>query len=182
MTKSVILMLAVLCAVPAAAAEAANQQSIAASLNVYVFPSEGQAAEQQSRDEGECYQWAVANTGVDPFEASKQAAAAQEQASAQQQQVAGKTRGAGLRGAAGGAAAGALIGEVASDDAGEGAAYGAVAGAIIGRRRASSAQQQAAQQGAQQVEQASALSASQTENFKKAFSVCLEAKQYMVKF
>jgi hypothetical protein len=165
-----------------AQAPAGQQKSLSATLDVYVFPAEGQGGEQQSKDEAECYQWAAGNSGVDPFELSKQTAAQQEQAAQKQQEVAEASKGAGVRGAVGGAAAGALIGEIASDDAGEGAAYGAAAGAIMARRRAKSAQQQAGQQTQQQVAQVQAVSSEQLANFKKAFSVCLEAKKYLVKY
>jgi len=175
-------VLAAVLATPASSQEPAPQKSLASSLNVYVFPTTGQAADQQSKDEAECYQWATANTGVDPFNLSKETAAAEQQAQAQQQQTQQATQGAGAKGAVKGAAAGALIGEIASDDAGEGAAYGAAAGAIAARRRGKAAQQQAAQQADQQVQQAEATEAEKRSNFNKAFSVCLEGKQYMVKF
>jgi hypothetical protein len=162
----------------ASAQQAPTQQSLSASLNVYVFPAAGQAPDQQSKDEAECYQWAVGSTGVDPFALAKQTEAQEQQA----QQVQQSTQGAGAKGALGGAAAGALIGEIADDDASKGAAYGAAAGAIMGRRRAKSAQQQAQQQSQQQIQQAEANEAQQRGNFNNAFSVCLEAKQYMVKF
>jgi hypothetical protein len=165
-----------------AQAPAGQQKSLSATLDVYVFPAEGQGGEQQSKDEAECYQWATGNSGVDPFELSKQTAAQQEQAVQKETAVKQDTRGAGARGAVRGAAAGALIGEIASDDAGEGAAYGAAAGAIMARRRAKSAQQQAGQQTQQQVAQIQAASSEQLANFKKAFSVCLEAKRYLVKY
>ena len=168
--------------VAAAGTASAQQQSLAASLNVYVFPSEGQAADQQAKDESACYQWAVQNTGVDPFELAKQTEAQEQQAQQQNQQVQQSTQGAGAKGAIGGAAAGALIGEIADDDASKGAAYGAAAGAIMARRRSRSAQQQSQQQTEQQVQQIEANSAQQRNNFNNAFSVCLEGKKYMVKF
>lgn len=71
-------------------------------------------------DEAECYQWAVTNTGSDPFEVQKQQAADAE-AEAQQQ----------------------------------------------------------VQAQSQQVQQASQA---QIDNFKKAFSACMEAKDYVAKF
>ena len=95
----------------ASAQQPAQQQSLAASLNVYVFPSDGQAPDRQSRDESECFQWAVANTGVDPFALTKQTEAQKQQAQQQQQQVQQSTQGAAAKGALGGAAAGALIGD-----------------------------------------------------------------------
>lgn len=176
------LVIALLASVSAMAEQQSGQKSLAATLNVYVFPAAGQPGDQQSREEVECYQWAVGNTGTDPFGASEQVTTAQQQATQAQQEAARASRGAGARGAVGGAAVGALIGEIASDDAGEGAAYGAAAGAIMARRRAKQAQYQTAQQGQQQVAQASSQSAAQIDNFKKAFSVCLEGKQYLVKY
>jgi hypothetical protein len=179
MYKSIVFGLL---AVMAFTAHAQQQQSISATLQVYVFPSEGQTSDQQARDESECYQWAVGNTGVDPFELDKQTEAQKQQAQQQQQQVEQQTQGAGAKGAVKGAAAGALIGEIANDDASEGAAYGAAAGAIMSRRRSRSAQQQAEQQSQQQQQQADANYQQQRGNFNNAFSACLEAKKYMVKY
>jgi len=158
------------------------QKSLSATLGVSVFPAAGQAADQQSKDEAECYQWAVQNTGVDPFAAQKQAEAAQQQAAQQQQQVQQATQGAGAKGAVKGAAAGALIGEVANNDAGQGAAYGAAAGAVVARRGAKKAQAQTQQQGQQQVQQAQAATKEQTAAFNKGFSACLEGKKYIAKY
>jgi hypothetical protein len=165
-----------------APAPPSGQKTLAATIGVYVFPSKGQDASQQSKDESECYNWAVQNTGTDPFQLAKQNEAAQQQAAQQKQQAAQAGAGAGAKGAVRGAAAGALVGEIASDDAGKGAAYGAAAGVIAGRQRAKGAQKQASAQADQQVQQTQAATAEGTANFKKAFSVCLEAKNYMVKF
>ena len=128
-----------------------------------------------SADEAACYNWAVQNTGSAPFALQKQAQQAE-------QQIDQAGKGAGAKGAVGGAAAGALIGEIASDDAGKGAAWGALAGAVIARRRTQQAKAQASQQVEQQNQQAQQATAEQIDNFKKAFSVCLEAKKYMVKY
>ena len=165
---------------PAIAAPS-GQKSLAATLNVYAFPSDGQSSSQQSKDEGDCYNWAVQNTGSDPFQAQQQVAQAQQQAAQQQQQTAQATSGAGAKGAVGGAAAGAVVGAIAGD-AGKGAAIGAGAGLIAGRSKAKGAQQATAQQSSQQVQAASQASAQQTAAFKKAFSACLEGKKYTVKY
>ena len=162
--------------------ESTGQKTLASTMNVYVFPTEGQDAKQQSMDEAECYSWAVQNTGTDPFDLQRQAQQQQAQADAQKQQVQGSSAGAGAGGAVKGAAAGALIGEIANDDAGKGAAYGAAAGLIAGRRRGKKAEQQAEQQIEQQSQQAQAATQDQVLNFKKAFSVCLEAKKYLAKY
>ncbi|MGB5630621.1 MAG: hypothetical protein WBM57_14740, partial [Woeseiaceae bacterium] len=42
-------------------------KSLSATMDVYVFPKEGQDASQQSKDEATCYEWAVGNVGADPF-------------------------------------------------------------------------------------------------------------------
>ena len=105
-------------------------KTLAATMNVYVFPNNGQDAAQQSKDEAECYSWAVTNTGTDPFELQKQAQAAQQQAQQQAQQASGATQGAGAKGAVKGAAAGALIGGIADEDKNDAAATGAAVGAI----------------------------------------------------
>ena len=161
----------------------APPKTLAATNNVYVFPTEGQTPEQQSTDEATCYGWAVQNTGSDPFNLQQQAQQQQQQAQQkQQQQIAAAGKGAGAKGAVGGAAAGALIGEIASDDAGKGAAYGAAAGAVVARRRTRQAQGEASQQVEQQSQQAQQATAEQITNFKKAFSVCLEGSKYLVKF
>jgi hypothetical protein len=155
-------------------APAQAQKSLAATIGVYVFPTTGQTAQVQSQDEAACYSWATQNTGVDPFHLSKQA---QQQTEAAQQQAAAASEGSGLKGAAKGAAGGALIGAIAGD-AGKGAAIGAASGAVVGRVRGRKAQEQAQQQ----VQGTQKATAEQMDAFKKAFSVCLEAKKYMVKF
>ena len=179
----VLAVLMIACVgVAAAQTEPAQQKSLAATINVYVFPTEGQTPEQQSTDEAACYNWAVQNTGSDPFALQKQSQQQQQQAAQAEQQIDQAGKGAGAKGAVGGAAAGALIGEIVSDDAGKGAAYGALAGAIIARRRTQRAKADASQQVEEQSQQAQQATAEQIENFKKAFSVCLEAKKYMVKY
>jgi outer membrane lipoprotein SlyB len=160
----------------------AQQKTLASTMEIYVFPNKGQAADQQSQDEAECYNWAVNQTGSDPFDLSKQSQQTQAQTEQAKKDVKGSSRGSGAGGAVGGAAAGAVIGSIVSDDAGKGAAYGAAAGLIGGRRRGKSkeksAQKSIEQQGQQQQQQI----AGQMDNFKKAFSVCLESKEYMVKY
>ncbi len=160
----------------------AQSQSLASTMDVYVFPAQGQESSQQSKDEAECYQWAVGNTGSDPFDLAKQEQADQQQAQAEMQAAQQTGQGAGMQGAARGAVAGAVIGEIADDDAGKGAAWGAAIGASRSRRRGREAQQQAQTQAASQAEYREEATAEQLTNFKNAFSVCLEAHDYMVKY
>jgi hypothetical protein len=157
-----------------------GQKTLAATLNVYAFPGAGQAVPQQSQDESDCYRWAEQNTGHDPFQLDKQAAQQQQQAAQQQQQAQQASSGSAAKGALGGAAGGAAIGAIAGN-AGKGAAIGAGVGAIANRARGQSKAQQAQQQ-AQQSQEAAKTTAAQLNDFKKAFSACLEAKKYTVKF
>ena len=176
--KKVVVIASILAAQVATQAQTqqaapSGQKSLAATMNVYVFPQQGQSPSVQSKDEAACYDWAVKNSGIDPFQLSKQT----EQQKQQAQQQAQAAQGQGVKTAAKGAAAGALIGGIAGD-AGTGAAVGAATGAVAARHRRKQAEAQAQQQtqGAQQ------YSAEQMANFKKAFSVCLEGKKYMVKY
>jgi hypothetical protein len=182
--SSVALTLAIACLAAAQSPvnEPTGQKTLAATMNVYAFPAEGQAADQQNIDEAECYTWAVNNVGTDPFQLSKQAQQQQQQAEAAKGEVSQAGKGAAGKGALVGAAGGALIGQIASDDPGTGAAVGAAVGALGGRRARRQKQAEATGQIDQQAAQQQAATAGQVEDFKKAFSVCLEAKDYLVKF
>lgn len=158
------------------------QQSLASTMEVYVFPKAGQDSSQQSQDEATCYEWAVGEVGTDPFDAQKQEQAAADQAAAQSASAQQSTQGSGARGALGGAAVGAVIGEIADDDAAKGAAWGAAIGGIGSRRRARNQADQASAQAESQYQATAQASADAIGNFKKAFSVCLEAKDYLVKY
>jgi uncharacterized protein YcfJ len=160
-----------------------GQKSLAATMNIYAFPTKGQSSSQQSEDEAACYTSGVQQTGVDPFQLQQQAQAQQQQAAAAQQQAKQAGQGDAAKGAVGGAAMGALIGSVAHGaSAGEGAAYGAAAGLLIGHRRQKEAQQQAQASATQQAQANQQATQEQMTNFKKAFSVCLQAKNYMVQY
>ncbi len=176
------LILFFLCSAAISTAYAQGGSTLASAMDVYVFPKEGQQGDQQSKDEAVCYEWAANNAGSDPFELQKQSVAQAEQTEQTVAEAEQVGRGAGVRGAARGAAAGAIIGEIADDDASEGAKYGAAAGAIRSRRKARAAKEQATEQAAQQGQAKQQATEEQIDNFKKAFSVCLEAKDYLVKY
>lgn len=159
-----------------------GQKSLAATMNVYVFPNAGQAPAQQSKDEGECYQWAVSNTGTDPFELQKKSAQQAQATEAAKQEAGDAGKGSTTRGALRGAAVGALIGGIADDEWGKGAAIGAGVGAVGGNVRGRRKDQAAQAEVEAQAQQAKATNQAQLDNFKKAFSVCLESKKYMVKY
>ena len=156
----------------------AQSQTLASTLEVSVFPAAGQDSTQQSKDEAECYSWAVDNSGSDPFELTKQQEAQKEQTDAQIAAAEDAQRGGGV---IRGAAAGAVIGEVTGGDAGESAAIGAAVGAVGNRRRNKRAQQQAAEveQYAASTEQATDA---EIEKFMNGFTACLEAKDYVAKY
>ncbi len=162
-----------------------GSQSMSHSLGLHTFPAKDQTAAQQQQDEMSCYNWARQNSGFDPVAATTaQAQAAPAQTTAP---AAPSTKGAGAKGAAGGAATGAVVGAIAGD-AGKGAAAGAAVGGIRGRRQAKLAekqtekqQQQQQQQQAQQQAQAKTQTQQNLDSFKKAFSACMEAKNYVVK-
>ena len=165
----------------AATLTAQSQQSLSSTMNVFVFPTEGQDSSQQSMDEADCYSWAVQNTGVDPFELAREAEAVQQQGQAAQNQAMQSSQGSVAAGAVGGAMVGALIGGVARGTPRRGLRVGATVGAIAGSGARAKGQAQAAQV-EQQTQQALAYTQEKADNFKKAFSVCLEAKAYMVRY
>ena len=76
------------------AQSAPSGKTLAATINIYVFPTAGQTPEKQSMEEAECYNFAVTNTGSDPFELQKQASAAKQQTEQQVQQAQAATKGA----------------------------------------------------------------------------------------
>ena len=158
-----------------------GQKSVSAALNVQVFPNAGQSASQQSQDEGACFDWAVQNTGTDPFELKKQSKEAKQQAKAAGDAAQDTRAGSGARGAVKGAAGGALVGAIAGDT-GKGAAIGAGVGVVAGRSRQRGKENQAEANANAQVAQIDQDTKSRMQDWKNAFSVCLEAKKYMVKF
>jgi hypothetical protein len=159
-----------------------STKTLASSLNIYAFPQQGQSSSQQSQAESDCYTWAVQNTGNDPFQLQKQASQ-QAQQTAQMTQQAAAQGGQGTTAATTvkGAALGTLIGGISGNE-GKGAAYGAAAGFIRGRRVQKSQSAAAAGQAQAQGQQMQAATEQDIDNFKKAFSVCLEGKGYMVKY
>ena len=177
-----VLSVSTMAAAQSTVAAPTGQRTLAATMNVHVFPADGQPAEQQSRDEAACYTWAVNNTGVDPFELSRQAQQQAQEADQAREQAQRAGAGAGAGGAVAGAAGGALIGQIVSSDPGRGAAWGAGAGLIGGRRARRQAQARATGQVEQQAGRQQQATQEQIVGFKNSFAVCLEGKGYMVRF
>jgi len=145
-----------------------TQQSLSASLGLHAFPAKDQTPQQRQTDEAACYSWAKQDTGFDPIAASSNAAASASPNAT--------PKGLGMGGAAMGAGGGAAIGAIAGD-AGKGAAIGAAAGGMRGRM----AERRVQAQAQQQAQVKSQTQKAGLENFKRAFSACMEAKGYSVK-
>ena len=96
-----------------------------AAAQPYVYPARGQSPQQQEFDRGQCYSWAVQQSGFDP---------ANPQVYSGPPPTAGAPQGGLFRGAAGGAAMGAIGGAIGGD-AGKGAAIGAAVGGLFGAIR-----------------------------------------------
>ncbi len=148
-------------------ATATKPASTSKALGLIVFPAKSQTPDQQQKDEYDCYVWAKGQTNYDPIAPPPTPTAV-----AAEQKKGGAAKGA-ARGAAGGAAIGAIAG-----DAGTGAAAGAAAGAVRGRRQQKASEKQAEQKAAADQK---AASAAPRDQYKKAFSACLEGKGYTVK-
>lgn len=162
--RKTIMAVAIGAAVMLFMAEAQAQQSMSSSLGVIIYPAKGQPAQQQNRDEGECYAWAKQQTGIDPI------AVASTPTEQSGPAVGGGER---VRGAARGAVGGAAIGAIAGDT-GDGAAIGAVAGTMAGGRKAR-------QNKASQEQQAQQAKSATLQHFNKAFGACMEGREYTVK-
>lgn len=131
-----------------------------------VYPAKGQSQAQQSKDEGECHQWAVKQTGVDPAQLVSETNSGEVY---QRHHTA-------IRGAARGALAGVAIGAIAGD-AGKGAAIGATAGGIGGglRGRRDLEMQHEVAANAHNSQQA------QLQQYDRAYGACLSGRGYTVK-
>ena len=140
--------------------------SLAGSVGLFVYPSNNQTAEQIEQDDYQCYAWAKDQTGFDPINAKPPEEVAASNPGAD---------GSAMRGALRGAARGAIIGEIADDDASKGAEIGAAMGAMRGR---SHSRHQSSQQAANQNAQNQSQYDSRQNDFKKAMSLCLEARGY----
>ncbi len=137
--------------------------ALSAHAGSYVYPKNGQSAEQQQKDEYECHQWAAGQTGYDPVVA----------AGSTKTVDAGPAPGAGARGVVGGAATGAVIANIAGGSGSRGAAAGAVIGGVRGRAR--SRQQVVVE------EQVSAADPAKQKQYDKVRAACLDGKGYSVK-
>ena len=159
-------------------------------IGMFVFGRGGQTADQQLKDESECYGLARQQSGIDPKAPPPPTKSADQKAAEQKAAAdnAEKAQGGRARGAARGAAGGAAIGAIAGD-AGTGAAAGAVAGTMRGgmqqRQANAAAQKQAAAKTAaeqqKEEERAKLAHAEGLDTFQRAFAACMDARNYSVK-
>lgn len=154
----IIIVISFFCSLPALPSHAQE---------LIVYPSKGQSAEKMEKDKAACQAWAKKETGVDPLALAEQSTT---------QQAPSGPQGERIRGAARGALTGAAIGAIAGD-AGKGAAIGATAGTVAGgaRQRGKASVQQ------QSYQQKQAATKASLDQFKRAYSACLEGKGYTVK-
>lgn len=138
---------------------------------VFVYPAQGQSAEQTDRDKFECYQWARSNSGFDPA----QGTASSSPPPPREEPVGGVGRGA-VRGGLGGLAVGAIAG-----DAGKGAAIGAVSGGVVGGLRRRDQNQRQAQAHAEYQQQQATSQNRMRSDYDRAYSACLEGRGYTVR-
>ena len=132
-----------------------------------VFPNADQDEEQQQQDEFTCYNWAKGETGFDPM-AVPTATTAPPQESGPQGGV--------RRGAVRGAAVGQIVGGD-SDSTWKGAAAGAAVGGM--RRNDQKRKEEAEQQQWEQEQQQ--IYAENRNRYNRAYSACMEAKDYTVR-
>lgn len=118
------------------------------------YPAKGQSAEQTSKDDAQCLDWAKKDTGIDPAAVAN---APPPPTGPQGERVRGAARG-------------ALAAEVVDGDAGKGAAVGALAG---GRR--------ARIKHAAQGQQAQASKAQAMDSYYRAYGACMQGRGYSVK-
>ena len=142
--------------------------------DLFIYPSQGQSEEQQSRDRYECHTWASQQTGFDPTRMAQAPAA---QRPAKEAQQGGVLQG-GLRGGAIGAVGGAIGGDVK-----KGAAIGAGTGALIGgfRRNDQKRRQKQERKNYKKAQsQQNAALAQQRDSYNRAMAACLQGRGYTV--
>jgi hypothetical protein len=138
---------------------------------VFVYPANGQSAEQTDRDRYECHVWAVQQTGVDP---SRSGASPYERVVVQPANPPGSGT---VAGAIGGAIIGSIIG--GPRNAGAGALIGGATGAVVGSASDANAQAQA-QQTQAQYNQSAATGRARADSYRRAIGACLQGRGYTV--
>jgi hypothetical protein len=131
----------------------------------YIYPAKGQSQEQQTKDQGECSQWAIQQTGVDPAQLAAESSSGEIY---QQHHTV-------LGGAARGSLLG-LVGGAIGGNAGKGAAIGAGVGAVGGALRS----RQDLEMQHQVTANAHAEQRAQLQQYDRAYTACLTGRGYTV--
>jgi hypothetical protein len=136
-----------------------------------IFPNKGQSDEQLSKDKYDCYEWAKKQSGFDPMQQPTASAPPPAQEAPQ---------GGVVKGAARGALLGVAVGAIAGN-AGKGAAIGAAGGGLVGGMRRHDQEAQQEQQQQQWANQQVSEYEKNRSAYNRAYSACLEGKDYTVK-
>ena len=137
----------------------------------FIYPTKGQTPQQLEFDKGQCYTWAVQQSGYDPANPPMATPPPQPM----QQQGGGQVAG----GIFGGALLGAGIGAI-SGNAGEGAAIGGLFGGLRRMRMQKEEQQQQQQQQAAAMQQQQSMQGQGLNNYQRAFRACMNGRGYNV--
>src|ERR1700676_4500788 len=128
---------------------------------VFVYPANGQSAEQTERDRYECHVWAVQQTGVDP---------SRPDTPAYERVVVTPAPGSGaVTGAAGGAIVGSIL--AGPRNAGLGLLLGGATGALVGSAADANAQAQA-QQTQAQISHSISADQARSQSYRRAIGAC----------
>ena len=132
-----------------------------------IFPNGDQTPEQQEQDKFACYSWAKDQSDFDPM--------APPTATEPPPQQQAKKGGVG-RGLVRGAAIGGIVG-----DSSENARRGAAAGAVIGGMRRQDQKRKEEQERQQWEQEQQRIYAENRDRYNRAYSACLEGKNYTVR-
>jgi hypothetical protein len=151
----------------------------------FAYPGAGQSQEQTQKDTIECHNWSVQQTGFDP---TRSYAPPPTYSSAPPPSSGSGFGGGGAgRDLAGGAALGAIGGAITGGNVGKSAAIGAAAGGLFGGAKRSSRkaedqrwQPQQQQQQAQQQQAFQQELNARTDEYRRAYTVCMSSRNYSV--
>lgn len=154
--------------------------AIAKPGDLYVYPAKGQSNAQLEKDRYECYLWARKTTDFDPTNVASR----QHQAKVVRVPVHNQKQGAAIAGTVIGAIAGAALGAGDRHDHGQAAIAGAAVGTMIGASVEQQGQidaQRQARDTAERIAERQQAEQQGMDNYRRAFSACLEGRGYVVK-
>lgn len=137
---------------------------------LFIYPNDGQSAEQQQKDRYECHVWAAEQTGFDPTRAVTALPTAPAQGDKND-----------VGSLIGGAALGTAVGAIAGKDIAESAAIGAGASVLGSRLKNKRAQQKAQKAYEADIAFNQAYATSKRADYDRAMGACLTGRGYTVK-